>query len=237
MGVVCISHITRVSTNNCTVVACSGSTSESNSTASCRPSTSGTSGADNDTIPTDTMASCTDSETLSLLEKLRVLRASELSLKWKLHENPSSSEGKSCQLPQGLHTDPKSVTPAQRVHEFPTEQLTISAGKLFGIACQEKLQLSADAVESMNTLPFLNDPTIIAGLKTELPLYLAKAADVNLYFDCLEWWERNCSELPNWSSAALKLLLVQPSSAGCGEGLLPELLLNKSKPRSAPLGD
>ena len=65
----------------------------------------------------------------------------------------------------------------------------------------------------MNTFPFLNDPTIIAGLKAELPLYLAKAADVNPNFDCLDWWERNCSELPNWSSDALKLLLAQPSLA------------------------
>ena len=39
----------------------------------CRPSTSSASGADDDTITTDTMAtSSTDSEALSLLEKLRV---------------------------------------------------------------------------------------------------------------------------------------------------------------------
>ena len=78
MGVVRISHVTRVSTNNNIVQrrppGCSGSsssTSESSSTASCRPSNSSASGADDDTIPTDTTASSTDSEALSLLEKLR----------------------------------------------------------------------------------------------------------------------------------------------------------------------
>ena len=56
------------------MAACSGScssTSESSSTASCRPSTSSASGADDDTIPTDTMAKSIDSEALCLLEKLR----------------------------------------------------------------------------------------------------------------------------------------------------------------------
>ena len=74
MGVVGISHVTRVSTNNYTMAACSGSsssTSESSSTTSCRPSTSSASGADNDIIPTDTTpTSSTDSEALSLLEKI-----------------------------------------------------------------------------------------------------------------------------------------------------------------------
>ena len=74
MGVVRISQVTRVSTNNCKMAMCSGSsssTSESSSTASFRPSTSSASGADDDTIPTDTMASSIDSEALSLLEKFR----------------------------------------------------------------------------------------------------------------------------------------------------------------------
>ena len=73
MEVVRISHLARVSANNCTTAACSdssSSTSESSSTASCRPSTSSASGADDDTIHTDTTDNSTDSEALSLLEKL-----------------------------------------------------------------------------------------------------------------------------------------------------------------------
>ena len=69
MGGVGISHVTRVSMNNYTMAACSGSsssTSESSCTASCRPSTSSTSGADDNIIPTDTTAtSSTDSKALS----------------------------------------------------------------------------------------------------------------------------------------------------------------------------
>ena len=75
--------MTRVSTNNDKMVACSGfssSTSESSSTASCRPSTSSASGADDDTIPTDTTASSTDSEALSLLEKLRAPSKKKLNI-------------------------------------------------------------------------------------------------------------------------------------------------------------
>ena len=66
--------MTRVSTNNCKMAVCSGSsssTSESSSTASCRPYTSSASGSDDDTIPIDTTASSIDSEALSLLEKFR----------------------------------------------------------------------------------------------------------------------------------------------------------------------
>ena len=74
MGVIGISNVTRVSTNNYAMAACSGScssTSESSPTASCRPSTSSANDADDEIIPTDTTAtSSTDSEALSLLEKV-----------------------------------------------------------------------------------------------------------------------------------------------------------------------
>jgi len=46
-----------------------------------------------------------------------------------------------------------------------------------------------------------------------LPKYLAKTADGSEQFDPLEWWKLNADELPNWSSAARKVLLLQPSSA------------------------
>ena len=58
-------------------------------------------------------------------------------------------------------------------------------------------------------LKIFNEPLIIAGLKEE---YLAKAA-VNSRIDILEWWKRNEAALPNWSAAAKKILLLQPSSA------------------------
>ena len=209
-----------------------------------------------------------------------------------MQENPS--KGKRCRL-----------TPLQRVHEFPTEQLTVSAGKLFYAACREELGLKRSVVQGhikstkhadgkkrleckearekdisvalrkhdqevhqkgetlpesqrvyrvkvataflragvpfekvecfrelleenafrlvdkrylLDLIPFIlkEEQARIAGLQAELPSYLAKAADVSPGFDCLEWWGRNCGELPNWSrtaSNASKVLLVQPSSA------------------------
>jgi len=46
-----------------------------------------------------------------------------------------------------------------------------------------------------------------------LPQYLAKTADVSEQFNPLEWWKFNANELPNWSSAACKVFVLQPSSA------------------------
>ena len=52
-----------------------------------------------------------------------------------------------------------------------------------------------------------------AGLKEELPAYIAKAADLDEAYNVLEWWRSNASPLPHWSDAARRILLIQPSSA------------------------
>lgn len=57
------------------------------------------------------------------------------------------------------------------------------------------MQPSATAVDSLTAFLFLKS-TDIAGLKAELPTYLAKAADVDPAFSALEWWRQNASELP-----------------------------------------
>ena len=44
----------------------------------------------------------------------------------------------SCKKKPSCTTDPKSVTPMQRVREFSKEELTQSAGKLFCNACREE---------------------------------------------------------------------------------------------------
>ena len=66
--------------------------------------------------------------------------------------------------------------------------------------------------ESLKSIPFLN-AEIIESLKTELPVYLASAADTSNEILPLEWWKRNSSTLPNWSSTAKKVCLIHPSSA------------------------
>ena len=131
-----------------------------------------------DSVTTDT--SSTQSAAISLLDKLRPQKTSELSQKRKVQENPESTI---TFLEDCNQTHPKLVTPSQRVREFLTKQLTVSASKMFCTACREELA------------------------------YLAKTADVSPDFDCLKWWEKNCGDLSNWSSATLKVLLVQPSSA------------------------
>ena len=73
------------------------------------------------------------------------------------------------------------------------------------------MQPDATAIDSLIAFPFLKDHT--AELKSELPTYIAKAADVDSSFCPLEWWKLNSSVLPCWSAAVRKVLLVQPSSA------------------------
>ena len=48
-----------------------------------------------------------------------------------------------CQYP-----GPGSVTPAQRVKEFPKEELKVSAGKVFCNACREELSTKKSTIEN-----------------------------------------------------------------------------------------
>ena len=64
----------------------------------------------------------------------------------------------------------------------------------------------------MQSFPFLQES--VPQLQAELPTYLAAIKDVELTTDeqKLEWWSRQ-TEVPGWSAAVSKLLVVQPSSA------------------------
>ena len=75
-----------------------------------------------------------------------------------------------------------------------------------------EIQPSLSDIDALSNIPFLNEPLIIANLKEELPNYIARSTDVNPS-DIIQWWKNNESVLPNWSAAAKKALLVQPSSA------------------------
>ena len=76
------------------------------------------------------------------------------------------------------------------------------------------IELNPDAavVDSLQAFLFFTAP-VLADLKSELPTYLAKAADIDADYDPLEWWKAHTVDLPHWSSAAADVLLVQPSSA------------------------
>ena len=75
------------------------------------------------------------------------------------------------------------------------------------------MQPNTAAVDDLSAFPFLNSQAILDDLKTELPLYLAKAVDVDSSVSVMDWWRQNATHLPKWSSALQKVLLVQPSSA------------------------
>ena len=71
-------------------------------------------------------------------------------------------------------------------------------------------------INRLDTIPFL-DNNVIQSLKDELPVYLVKAANIPDGFDLRTevwlWWKSNDQELPAWSAAVQKVVLVEPSSA------------------------
>ena len=92
---------------------------------------------------------------------------------------------------------------------------SLSAFKSSRLFCPHKLQKmqpDAASLDCLSAFPFFKAQEIEL-LKAELPLYLAKTADLDSSIDSLEWWKQNASELPSWASAARKVLIVQPSSA------------------------
>ena len=87
------------------------------------------------------------------------------------------------------------------------------AARLFSPVRLHEIQPTALDLDQLKVLLFLDDSTVLSNLKVELPSYLAKASQVNSDFDILEWWKLHEAELPHWSSAVKKGLLLQPSSA------------------------
>ena len=60
----------------------------------------------------------------------------------------------------------------------------------------------------VSLLDHLKSPT-----SEELPTFLARVHGLHEEFDPLDWWKNNSSVLPNWSTIAKKVMLIQPSSA------------------------
>ena len=71
-------------------------------------------------------------------------------------------------------------------------------------------------INRLEAIPFL-DNNVIQSLKDELPVYFVKAANIPDAFDPRTevwlWWKSNDQELPAWSAAVQKVVLVEPSSA------------------------
>lgn len=99
------------------------------------------------------------------------------------------------------------------------------AARLFSPHRVHEMQPTAQDLDLLSVFPFLIDPAVLTSLKVELPSYLTKAASITPGFSVMEWWSQNEQELPQWSSAVKKILLVQPSS-GASERVFS--LLNNS---------
>ena len=79
------------------------------------------------------------------------------------------------------------------------------------------MQPTALCIESLTVFPFFCTEEIDT-LKSKLPLYLSKVADLNSSIDPLQWWKHNANSVPHWAAAARTVLLVQPSSAASERG-------------------
>ena len=53
------------------------------------------------------------------------------------------------------------------------------------------MQPVATGVDSLSVFPFLNQEDTLAGLKEELPTYVAKCSVVSSDVAVGEWWKRN----------------------------------------------
>lgn len=94
----------------------------------------------------DSTESESSSNTLSLLAKLCCPKPSDLARKRKVASNPPPV-GKRRARGHGTF-DPKSVTPSQRVKEFPDECLTVSNKQLFCTACREELSTKCSIINN-----------------------------------------------------------------------------------------
>ena len=68
----------------------------------------------------------------------------------------------------------------------------------------------ASEVDTLKAFPFLQNEMLLTAMKSELPNYLASSSDVTLDIDPLPWWKQHSSDLPNWTTAARLVSLVQP---------------------------
>ena len=83
----------------------------------------------------------------SLLAKLRAPKPSELARKRKVATNYRRGGKRRCTT-SSSSSEPKSVTPQQRVRQFPNEELVVSNRRLFCRACREEISLKSSSVRN-----------------------------------------------------------------------------------------
>ncbi len=79
--------------------------------------------------------------------------------------------------------------------------------RFFDPAKINELKPTSNDIEHLCALPFLDNNIIINGLKAELTSYMAKADELTVNADKLNWWKKHEAELPLWSSSCKSVLL------------------------------
>ena len=88
--------------------------------------------------------STSSATTSSILDRLRAPLASDLARKRKVKANPPLGKRKCHTGRSG--SDPKTVSPSERVKKYPNESLVVSAGKLFCSGCREEMSLKSSVI-------------------------------------------------------------------------------------------
>ena len=84
----------------------------------------------------------------SILDRLKAPDKSDLARKRKIERPKTTGADKRRKSGASNQTDPKTVSPADRLKQFPGEFLEVRHGKLFCVACREELSLKKSTVKT-----------------------------------------------------------------------------------------
>ena len=96
---------------------------------------------------TTTSGGSSSTAVISLLDRLKASKKSELTRKRKIFTNPQQEQGSHKKRPS-CSSNPKSVTPVQRVREFPNACFTVSARTLFCDAYRQEVSLRCSIIKN-----------------------------------------------------------------------------------------
>ena len=108
-------------------------------------SATGTSTISGEDYDTDTESEETGT-VVSLLDRLKSATAADIARPRKTKRNDPPRGKRRCK--GAVSSDPKGVTPQQRVREFTNESLTVSQGHLFCTACRERLSIKRSIIKN-----------------------------------------------------------------------------------------
>ena len=99
---------------------------------------------DEEDTPDDPEATGDGNKVISILDRLRAPTQAEISRRRKIKTNPPPKGKRRCK--GALVSDPKGISPAQRVKEFSEEPFTVSNLRLFCSACREQISLKRSVI-------------------------------------------------------------------------------------------